>query len=147
MKIHQILSKPKLGMKNNQDSVGVSKKKSGIWVIDGITEISPIQLTSGSKSVSWFVNQLSEYLTQYLDQIDFTITEILVNAVKKIRKEFKALKPSNIDLSNLYEQPSASIIVARNNQDKGQELFSLGDCVAYLHSSNQEYLIQNEELK
>jgi hypothetical protein len=141
---HEI-SKPAIGKSFNQDCVGSSK--SGIWILDGISEVKSLKLKNNENAVVWFVNQISEYLQENLDQFDLTIAEIVTNVVKEIREEFESLISVDIDSLRHYEQPSASIIIARNIQRNELELFSLGDCVASLHASNQVKIIRNYELK
>lgn len=60
-----------------------------------------------------------------------------------MREDIESLITVNIDTLQYNEQPSISIINARNIKNIEIELFSLGDCVAYLHTSSQPKLIND----
>jgi len=140
-----MISKPAIGKLFNQDCIGTSK--SGIWLLDGISEVRALSMNNRENAVVWFVNKINEYLLQNLDQKDLPLTEILTCAIIDIREGIESLISADIDSLHYYEQPSTSIIIARNIQDKELEIFSLGDCLAYLRTLNQEILVQNYELR
>lgn len=140
-----MISKPAIGKSLNQDCIGASE--TGIWLLDGISEVRNLSIKNDENAVFWFVNRINAYLSQYLDYHDLTITEILIAAIKEIKEEITSLITVDINSLQYNEHPSASIIIARNIQDEKLEIFSLGDCLAYLRTSNQEILIQNHELK
>ena len=145
MRIKHLISKPAIGKLINQDCVGASK--SGVWLLDGISEVRNLSLKNNENAVVWFVNRINTYLSQYLDHHDLTIAEILKAAIREIREELGSLVTIDINSLQYNEHPSASIIVARNIQDKNIEIYSLGDCLAYLQTTNQEILIHNNELR
>ncbi|MHA2244284.1 MAG: hypothetical protein ACXADY_04905 [Candidatus Hodarchaeales archaeon] len=61
--IKYLFSEPGLRSQFNQDVAGSSG--SSIWVIDGITEVSPLPLKNNVDSVVWFVNIISLDLELY----------------------------------------------------------------------------------
>lgn len=135
-----MISKPGLGLVNNEDRVGSST--NACWIIDGATKITKPNVI-GLNEVIWFVTQVSSHLEQSIHQEDLSISFILADILSTIETEYKTtFQTETID----EEMIAASILIVRYvNQQL--ELFSLGDCVAYIQTQDQEITFQNQAIK
>lgn len=135
-----MLSKPGLGLVNNEDCI--SSSSNACWVIDGATKITKLNAT-GLNEVIWFVTQVSSHLELSLHQEDLSISSILVDILSTIETEYKSTFQTQIIDEEMI---AASILIVRYvNQQL--ELFSLGDCAAYIQTQDQEIMIQNQAIK
>jgi len=105
LRIQHLISKPAIRKAFNQDCVGSSN--TGIWLLDGISEVKNLSLKNTENAVVWFVNRINTYLSEYLDHHDLKIAEILITAVKEIREEIRSLITVDVDSLQYNDQPSA----------------------------------------
>ena len=135
-----MISKPGLGLVNNEDYVGSST--NACWIIDGATKITKPNVI-GLNEVIWFVTQVSSHLEQSIHQEDLSISSILADILSIIETEYKTtFQTETID----EEMIAASILIVRYvNQQL--ELFSLGDCATYIQTQDQGITFQNQAIK
>lgn len=139
-KLKSMISKPGLGLVNNEDYVGSST--NACWIIDGATKITKPNVI-GLNEVIWFVTQVSSHLEQSIHQEDLSISSILADILSIIETEYKTtFQTETID----EEMIAASILIVRYvNQQL--ELFSLGDCATYIQTQDQGITFQNQAIK
>lgn len=93
------------------------------FVIDGATGMFNQKISSDLSDAKWYSNNLGKYLITALNNYDKSLTEIMKDAINKLKVDFLNIAKGQ----EILDTPSAAIIICRIKNNI-MEHFSLGDC-------------------
>ncbi len=125
---------------SNEDIYGLTKR--GAFVIDGASALTSRSFVPEGNDVSWMVQWWRDYLEEHLDDITFTIQEILKDGIRNFNKDYGRF----VDLANLqpHEQLSAGIAILRKNGNI-LESYVLGDVEISVEGRNGDCSIVTDQ--
>lgn len=117
----------------NEDIMTFGDKYS--FVMDGATGLGGPESINGWTSAEWYVQLVSKFLVQQLQDESKDIKQIVTNAINYATSKIREYERTHNMHFKDYEEPSSSLVLYRELEKEGKkrfQIFALGDSSAII---------------